>query len=102
MIYLIAFLAVLAHVFFGVLLSREAIVWPRLSLTKRSFLLLAIWFMPVVGAVIAYKTVKLDWFRKTTSNGSVPAGILGEMDAAFNPGARHTMEARQEARIERR
>lgn len=102
MIFLIAFFAGLAQIFFGVILSREVRTWPRLSFVKRSFLLLAIWLVPVVGAVIAYKAVKLDWFRKTTSSGSVPVSIFGEVDAAFNPGARHAMEARQEIRIEQR
>lgn len=102
MIFLIAFFVGLAQLIFSVILSREVMTWPRLSFVKRSFLLLAIWLIPVVGAVIAYKAVKLDWFRKTTSGGSVPANIFGEVDAAFNPGARHTMEVRQEVRVEQR
>ncbi len=85
MIFLIAFFAGLAQIFFGVILSREVRTWPRLSFVKRSFLLLAIWLVPVVGAVIAYKAVKLDWFRKTTSSGSVPVSIFGEVDAALTP-----------------
>lgn len=101
-VYIAFFLAFVVHVFVGMLLTREVIVWPKLSIIKRSLLLFSIWFIPVLGAIISYKIVKLDWFRKTTSNTSASGSVLGEIDATFNPGARYSIEARQEVRIEQR
>lgn len=102
MVYIVIFLAFITHVFFGVLLTKEVLFWPRLSTIKRSFLLFSLWFIPVLGAVISYKVVKLDWFRKTTSRSGAPGGALLDFDAVFNPGARYVIEARQEVRIEQR
>ncbi|HOY23730.1 MAG TPA: hypothetical protein PK002_11280 [Cellvibrio sp.] len=102
MVYLAFFLAFIAHVFFGALLTKEVLFWPRLSTIKRSFLLFSIWFIPVLGAVISYKAVKLDWFRKGSSRSSASGSALLDFDSVFNPGARHVIEARQEVRIEQR
>ena len=102
MVYIAIFLAFITHVFFGVLLTKEVIVWPRLSIIKRSFLLFSIWFIPILGAVISYKAVKLDWFRKASSRSGAPGSALLDFDAVFNPGARHVIHVRQKVRIEQR
>ena len=90
------------RVFFGALLTKEVLFWPRLSTIKKFFLFFSLWFIPVLEAVISYKAVKLDWFRKASSRSSAPGGALLDFDAVFNPGARHVIHVRQKVRIEQR
>jgi hypothetical protein len=72
------------------------------SLKKRAFLLAVLWLIPIVGVITVYKILDLGWFKNTEESadaGAVSAGLM-EMDAIFNPGARHLIETKQEERVE--
>ena len=100
--YVILAFALAFHSFFGVLLSKEVLFWPKLSILKRTLMLFSIWFIPVIGAIYSYKVVKLNWFRKPSSHNSASGSSLLDLDSIFNPGAKYYIEAKQEGRIERK
>jgi len=93
----------MAHFLVNAILTREVILWVP-SLGKRSMLLVLVWCVPVVGAIIAYRSTACGWFRSrrdpSGQGGSGAGGVLLEMDAVFNPGKRHVIEARQEQKVE--
>ena len=87
----------------NIILSREVANWIPLSVPKRILLIAFIWLVPVVGFLVAYKVVGLHRSRKSSGEGgggSVGGGALLGIDAIFNPGARHVIEAREEVRVE--
>ena len=96
-------LFILPHIFINSLLSKELYLWEP-SLRKRILLILVVWLFPVLGAIIAYKSLDLDWFsstKKSSSNAqSNLSGGLLELDAIFNPGARHVIEQKQKEHME--
>ncbi|WP_196137200.1 hypothetical protein [Aliikangiella sp. G2MR2-5] len=97
--------AVVALLFlvFNATLTKEILTWEP-SPVKRTLLLLVVWLVPVVGAFFAYKYLDLSWFKKPTKKSSgeqnVVSGALLEIDAIFNPGQRHVIEARQKEQME--
>ena len=97
---IITFVFVLGFISFGlvainVYLTYEAIRWIPFSIRKRIGLCVLIWLAPLIGAIIAAKQLKLIFSSKTaySSGGS---GAFVEMDAIFNPQARHYIEYKQE------
>lgn len=69
---------------------------------RRFFLLCLIWFLPVLGVAIVYKILDLGWFKRDAgykSSGAVSAGLL-EIDAIFNPGSKHQIEATEKTKLE--
>jgi hypothetical protein len=88
------------HVLVGVLLTIELVQWPKISISGRILYVLVVWLIPFFGALAGYKRVRLNWFKSPVNkHGSVGSGFL-EMDSFFNPGARNTINAKDEVKIE--
>ena len=100
---LISGVIVLIYVISSAKLSKEILKWEP-SLVKRISLVLIVWLIPIVGGVVAFKHLGLDWFKKRSKKSSgaqnVMSGSLLELDVMFNPGARHIIEARQKEHVE--
>jgi hypothetical protein len=100
---LISGVIILFYVISSAKLSKEILKWEP-SLVKRISLVLIVWLIPIVGGVVAYKHLGLDWFKKRSnkSNGAqnVISGAFLELDVMFNPGARYIIEARQKEHVE--
>jgi len=96
---------VLPHIFINAHISKEIHHWVP-SVQKRLVLFLYVWFIPFIGVAIAYKTLGLDWFKHNKKNvaagESSISGALLEVDAIFNPGQKHVIEAKQKAIIEKK
>lgn len=96
---------VLLHLLINAHLSKEIYQWEP-SLKKRVLLLVCLWLMPLIGIAIAYKSLGLDWFnykKKSTASGqSSMGGAFLEVDAIFNPGQKHVIEAKQKEIIEKK
>ena len=96
---------VLLHIFINAHISKEIHHWVP-SIQKRLFLFLCVWFIPFVGIAITYKTLDLDWFKQKSKNSSSGQSSIGgaflEVDAIFNPGQKHVIEAQQKEVIEKR
>jgi hypothetical protein len=98
----IILLTILLYLFINTLLSKEVLLWEP-SKGKRILLVLIIWFVPFLGAVIAYKDLDLDWFKKKSQKPVGEQGIasgLLELGAIFNPGQKHVIEARKKEHVE--
>ncbi|WP_064435825.1 MULTISPECIES: hypothetical protein [Pseudoalteromonas] len=93
------------HILVNAHISKEIHQWVP-SLQKRLVLFLCVWFIPVIGIAVAYKTLNLDWFKKknksTVSGQSSVSGAFLEVDAIFNPGKKHVVEAQQKEVIEKK
>ena len=96
---------VLLHILFNAVLSKEIHQWVP-SLQKRIILFICVWFIPIIGIAIAYKTLNLDWFKKKNKNSvsgqSSMGGAFLEVDAIFNPGQKHVIEEKQKEIIEKK
>jgi len=96
-------IAILLHLIVNVHLSKDILLWVP-SLRKRILLLAIVWFIPVVGATVAYRSLNLSWFKKTSKKSgceqSMTSGAFLEVDAIFNPGQRHVIEAKQKEHVE--
>jgi len=96
---------VLLHILMNAHISKEIHQWVP-SLQKRLVLFLCVWFIPFIGVAIAYKTLDLDWFKQKSKNSSSGQSSIGgaflEVDAIFNPGQKHVIEAQQKEIIEKR
>ena len=98
---------VVPYCYINAKLTYELFLWVPKGI-KRFLMLLAVWLLPMVGAVIAYKRLELDWFtaekdkksNKKTGGQTMVSGALLEADSIFNPGQRHVIEARQEEQVE--
>lgn len=95
---------VLLHILVNALLSKEILQWVP-SIQKRIILFICVWFIPFIGIIIAYKALDLDWFRKKNKQSASGQGAIGgallEVDAIFNPGQKHVVEAKQKEVIEK-
>jgi len=83
----------------NLVLSKVIIDWEP-TFKKRAVILL--WIISFLGAAMIYKLLDLGWFKKEPgykSSGAVSAGFL-EIDAIFNPGSKHQIEAMQETKLE--
>ena len=101
---IIGILTILPYLFINVQLSKEVLQWEP-SLGKRTLLLLIIWCIPFLGAVFANKNLGLNQFKEKNKTSASEQGIasgLLELDAIFNPGTRHIIEAKkkEETRVE--
>jgi len=98
--YVVLALIIGIHILFGALFTKELIYWPKISLHNRIIFVALVWLIPFFGAFFAYRKVKLNWFsREAHKNSSVGNGLL-EMDSFFNPGARHSIDAKEEVKLE--
>ena len=65
---------------------------------------MVVWLIPFLGAIIAYKSLNLDWFKRRKKNAtneqSNMSGALLEIDSIFNPGQRHVIEQKQKEHME--
>ncbi len=84
------------HIFLSILLTREVFNWSLLTIFFRLALILFVWSVPVVGSIVAYKLVKLNWFTKSKGENTLISGAFLEMDSFVNPGARYIVEIKQE------
>ena len=85
-------------VFVNLIITKEITEWVP-SWSKRVTLYLCLWTLPILGAIIAYRSAELSWFRKTSGTGEGQSGLSGgmlEFDSFFNPGAKHTAVTMQE------
>ncbi len=80
-------------VFFNALITREIYNWVP-SIKKQIGLYLLVWFLPVVGLLLANKLGNIGWFKKRSNSGSDSAVAGGRMeaDSVLNPGAKHRIE----------
>lgn len=96
---------VLLHILINAHLSKEIYQWEP-SLPKRVTLLICVWFLPIIGVAIAYKSLDLSWFKHKNKNAASGQSTMGgaflEVDAIFNPGQKHVMEAKQKETIEKK
>jgi hypothetical protein len=94
----------LVLVLVNAIITKDIVMWVP-SLGKRIVLILGVWLLPLIGAVIAYFSAELTWFRKSSNTsdgpGSIAGGLLG-LDSFFNPGSRHTLETVQKEHVEER
>ena len=89
------------HVISSLFMSREIMVWVP-SKKKKIKLLLLVWLVPVFGLSMANKKGQLGLYEETNQTGSsesVGMGLL-EIEAVFNPGAKHRIEAVQEHKVQ--
>lgn len=80
----------------NIFLTYEALRWVPFSVSKRLGVCALIWLLPVVGAVIAARLLKLAFFKRTAYSGGATGAGLMEADAIFNPQARHYIEYKHE------
>ena len=66
----ISAVVVLFHIISSAILSKEILKWEP-SLVKRIALVLIVWLIPIVGGVVAYKHLGLDWFKKRSNKSNV-------------------------------
>jgi len=89
------------HVISASFMSREIMVW--VPSKKRKFkLMLLVWLVPVFGLRLANKKAQLGLFEEThqpASAESMGMGLL-EIEAVFNPGAKHRIEAVQQHKVQ--
>ena len=83
------------------LLSREVCHWiPQAS--EKVWLLLLIWLLPVIGILLVYRRVRPGWFgpehQGDNSGSPVSSGLLA-LDAIFNPGSAHVLDARKRSEV---
>jgi hypothetical protein len=96
-------LALILLFIFNLMFTKVILNWePKAS--KQGGFLLILWLLPLLGMIYIYRKFDLRWFKgKSDSKGSGTVGMgFMEMDAIFNPSARHQIEARKEEKIERR
>jgi hypothetical protein len=82
-------------------LTKVIIEWEP-TFKRRAWMLGLLWFVPFIGAATIYKVLDVGWFKKEPghkSSGAVSAGFL-EIDAIFNPGSKHQVEAIREVKLE--
>jgi len=82
-------------------LTKIIIEWEP-TFKKRALMLILLWVIPFLGAAMIYKQLDVGWFKKEPgykSGSAVSAGFL-EIDAIFNPGSKHQVEAMQETKLE--
>jgi len=82
-------------------LTKIIIEWEP-TFKKRALMLILLWVIPFLGAAMIYKQLDVGWFKKEPgykSSSAVSAGFL-EIDAIFNPGSKHQVEAMQETKLE--
>jgi hypothetical protein len=88
--------------FINAMLTKEVLMWIP-SRRKQALLIVLVWVVPLIGAVIVYRSAELTWFQKSKDDpgggSSVAGGLLG-LDSFFNPGARHTLETMQAEHVE--
>jgi hypothetical protein len=93
----------LVHILMSISLSKEIYDWVP-TFGKRIALFICVWCAPVIGLIVVYRVLDLDWLGKKrgkTSSGqsSVGSVFLG-LDSVFNPGSKHVVEAKQKETIE--
>ncbi|WP_448564502.1 hypothetical protein [Thalassotalea ganghwensis] len=102
---LLSVVAVIAvcHLLINAHLSKEIYHWVPL-LKQRLTLLLCLWLIPLIGIVFVYKYLDLAWFKPKSVRSSSEQQNVGsaflEVDAIFNPGQKHVLEAQQKEIIE--
>jgi hypothetical protein len=76
----------------------------ELLFAKRFKLFALTWLIPIVGVVVVYKTLELNWFRNEdgSKGGGMTTTSFLEMDAIFNPGSRHVLEEKQREKMQTR
>ncbi len=90
----------LLHTLFACLLSREVLIWVP-DRKRKLKLLLLIWLIPVKGLKWANQKAQLGWNeerKETIGTSSVDMGLM-LIDAIYNPGAKHRIEAIQVRRV---
>lgn len=96
-----AALLILSQLVLNILLSREIILWipsPR----EKLLLILLLWLFPLLGVVVVWRKVRPDWFQREPgepgSKSSVSSGLLA-LDAIFNPGSAHVLDAQKRSEV---
>ena len=93
---LIAF-TILVLTYFNLLLCKEIHDWIP-SVKKQIALYMLVWFIPVIGLLLANKLGNLGWFnkRETEDGDSAVSGGFLQFHSIFNPGAKYTMEMKKQ------
>lgn len=89
------------HVISNLFMSREILIWVP-NKKRKIKLLLLVWLIPIFGLRLANKKTQLGLFeakKQTGSGESMGMGLL-ELEAIFNPGAKHRIEAVQEHKVQ--
>jgi hypothetical protein len=93
------------HILVNAHISKEIHQWVP-SLQKRFALYICVWFIPLIGITVAYKTLNLNWFKQKNKSAisaqSSVSGAFLEVDAIFNPGKKYVVEAQQKEVIEKK
>ena len=92
-LYALLLFAALILAFFNCLISRDIYNWIP-SIKKQLGLYLLVWFLPVVGLLLANKIGHFGWFKKKKNDGGssvISGGFLGA-DSVLNPDAKHRIE----------
>ena len=91
------------HVVIAVMFSK-IILDEELLLARRFKLFALTWIIPIVGVVVVYKALELNWFRNEdgSKGGTMTSTSFLEIDAIFYPGSRHVLEEKQREKIETR
>lgn len=88
------------HVISSLVMTREIMVWVPNKKRKLKLLLL-VWLVPFFGLRLANKKAQLGLFepsKEQASSSTVGASLL-EIEAVFNPGVKHRVEAVQEHKV---
>lgn len=89
------------HVVSSLFMSREIMVWVPDKKRKLKLLLL-VWLVPILGLRLANKKAELGLFEAKKQSGSVESMGMGllELEAIFNPGVKHRVEAVQQHKVQ--
>jgi len=75
-----------------------------MSLKKKVLLVLIVWLVPIVGSILIYKLLNLDWFEAPLDDASGGHTMIGgdmlELNAIFNPKHCHVIEAIEKETVE--
>jgi hypothetical protein len=95
---LLVLFPLLLHVVLNILLSVEIHNWIPATREKLVYYAL-LWLLPVVGIILVWRRVRPDWFRHEPGNGKTLSSGLLAVDAIFNPGSAHVLEAQKRGEI---
>ncbi len=100
-LYILGLLALGLWLILNLRLSWEVIAWTPDAWRNKAGKLALLWLLPVLGFTVLYRRLSLDWFksRPRETHDVIGDGLL-EIDAFFNPGARHLMHAKQSQQTE--